>query len=397
VRGAAAGSGDPGECTGGGGVTALRPCPAAAPVPELVSVPGPRSGYLPGLDLLRVVASTLVVYTHVATWFAYRGYDWSPAQFVDRAVGDAFRLNTAFSFVGVATFLVVSGVVVTQVTAREGPGQFLWRRVSRIAPLLFVATAAAWALVNLDLLDTADGPLGVGDLLRELVLANLFLGPVVAPLAVTWTLLVQIAFYAYVSATIPLLRRWPWLPPTAAACLVVVTLSVSAGDPNAALQRIAGIAAYLPVLCVGQVISLVRGGRLHPYAGTALGALHFLIYVWVDRMGAFSFQGVADSRTVALVVLVVLVVMNLRGRITTSRLVRSWSARTYAIYLVHPLCVYPVIDLLAPRVGVALALLVALVAVGVVSEVLHRFVERPANRWLRGRRKSPHPSVGVVR
>jgi peptidoglycan/LPS O-acetylase OafA/YrhL len=74
----------------------------------------------------------------------------------------------------------------------------------------------------------------------------------------------------------------------------------------------------------------------------------------------------------------------MNGPISRSKVIRGWSSRTYAIYLVHMLCMYPVLDALVPVVGADVSLLLALALTVLVAEVLHRFVEMPANRWIRG-------------
>jgi exopolysaccharide production protein ExoZ len=350
---------------------------------------GKPGTYLHGLDLLRVVASTLVIYTHVAAWFSTRGHVWGFAAWVDDNVIGPLRLNPGLSFAGVATFLVVSGLVVTHVADRETPAQFFRRRLARILPLLVVITALAWLMINLGLRLEENGQrsLSVLDLVKGITLAGFFTAPQVVILPVAWTLLVQIAFYGYITATIPLLRRYPWIAPAAAAALVCVVLSWATGAPEAGIIRLGIIAAYLPVLCIGQVISLVRAGKIHGAAGGALGAVHFLLFVWADHMGNYTHTGTAHPRTLLLVVCGVLLGITVAGRLSRCALVKNWSSRTYAIYLLHPLCIYPILDMLVPRLGLLVSLLLALTLLGVLAEIFHRFLEMPVYRWFRGRER----------
>ncbi|GAA0224269.1 hypothetical protein GCM10010492_23040 [Saccharothrix mutabilis subsp. mutabilis] len=351
-----------------------------------------KGDYLHGLDLLRVFASCAVVLTHLFAWFAIHGQGFKPAVWVDETVVAALHVNRGVAFLGVATFLVVSGVVVTHVAARESPTEFLRRRVVRLLPLLWVATVMAWVLINMGFrVSGANDPaLGVGDLLRGLVLGNFFQRPQIGLVGVTWTLLVQIGFYAYVAATIPVLRRKPWIPPLAAAVLVLVVVLV-AGQLNWVwLYRVGVLIGYLPLLCIGQLVSLVHSRRVSPVVGTAIAAVHFLIVVWLDKL-SWYFQGDAVPRTVLLVVLATVLVVSMSGPFLRSGFVRGWAKRTYAIYLVHLMAMYPVFDLLMPHLNRTLVVVLGVVWVAVLSELLHRFVEMPADRavrrWERRRRE----------
>jgi peptidoglycan/LPS O-acetylase OafA/YrhL len=351
----------------------------------------PRAGYLHGLDVLRVLAAGAVLYTHVANWFDTRSRMWWLGTRVDGAVIGPLHLNPNLSFVGVATFLVISGLVVTQVAFRETPGQFLRRRLVRILPALWCFTTVSWVLINLGWGPASTGQRTVGflDYLDNLVLADFFKDPQVVQLQVTWTLLIQIVCYGFVAATIPLLRRQPWIPPALAATAVSVTLAAVSGTSSVALHRVGIIAAFLPALCIGQLISMVRSGRLHPAAGFALATVHFALFVRADHLGVgYMHTGTSYPRTLALVVLGVLLVMDARGPLATSPVVRAAAKRTYALYLVHETCVYPLLDRLAPRIGPTAALAVVILLVAVAVEALHRLVEMPVQNWLRDRRRA---------
>jgi exopolysaccharide production protein ExoZ len=312
-------------------------------------------GHLHGLDLLRVIASCLVVVTHIASWFTTRGHPWALVESANEEVVEPLRLSPNLSLFGVALFLIISGVVVTHVADREGPGQFLWRRLVRILPVLFAATFVAWCLVNLglNLAWSGERSLTPGDLLATMTLAGFFMDPQVVLIGVTWTLLVQIAFYAYVALTIPFLRRHPWMPSAAAVVLVYVVLSLTSGTHSKPVHQIGVIAAYLPLLCIGQLMSLVRAGKVTPIAATAVGSMHFLLFVWADRIGGYTTTSDPGSRTIMLAVLVTLLLMRVNGPVSRSGLIKAWSRRTYTIYLVHQVTMYPILDLMVPRVGPA--------------------------------------------
>lgn len=353
--------------------------------PEVQAPPRQGAGYMHGLDLLRVIASVAVVLTHLVAWFTLRGKDFWLAQWLERDLVGTLHLNPRLSFFGVATFLVVSGVVVTHVADRESPLQFLRRRVVRIAPLLWVVTPIVWLLINLgfQVSSAKEGDLTFGDLVSGLFLANYFIDPPVALVAVTWTLQIQIVFYAYVALTIPLLRTRPWIPPLAAVSLCFLTLLITAQFPTNIGHQIGQFGAYLPVLCIGQLISLVHSGKVHPVAGTAIGSAHFMLFVWLDKVGGYTSQGDSVPRTLFIAVLLTIVLVSASGPVARSAFVRGWSKRTYVIYLVHLSCMYPLFDTLMGVLDPTLVALMGLTLVALVSEILHRLVEMPANNAIR--------------
>jgi exopolysaccharide production protein ExoZ len=358
--------------------------------------PPPRRPYLHGLDLLRVVASVLVVYTHVSNWFSTRGHESWLMGFLNGSVVEPFQLNPGMSFAGVSIFLLVSGIVVTYVGERETSRQFLRRRLARILPLLAVVTIVAWVLINLGLYlsETRQESLDLLDLLKGITLAGFFTTPEVVLLGVAWTLVNQIFFYAYASVTLPLLRRRAWVPSALAAALVCVGLSLTAGVQDVGVHRLGMVAAYFPVMCIGHVVSLVTTRKISALTGTALGAVHFLLFVWADKLGGYLDTGTAHPRTLLLTVGLVVLCMHIGGRVSRAPVVKNWSSRTYAIYLLHPLCIYPIMDWLVPYLGTAASLLIALALLAVTTELCHRYVEMPANRWFRNREKPTMTASG---
>ncbi|SNR68395.1 Peptidoglycan/LPS O-acetylase OafA/YrhL, contains acyltransferase and SGNH-hydrolase domains [Haloechinothrix alba] len=354
---------------------------------------GADRGRMYGLDLLRVLASLVVVYTHSANWFATRGHDWWLSTGVDRYVTAPLNLNPRLSFVGVAAFFLISGLVITHVAGRESGPLFLRRRASRILPLLFATTFAVWCLINLGLYvpESGQDSVNLADLILAATLFGFFTTPEVVLLGLAWTLLIQVVFYLYIGVTATLLRTHPWMPFAIAAAITTAGLSLGTGSEDVAVHRLGLIAAYLPILCIGALIALVHQGKVHPGAGTALGAVHFMLFVWADRIGEHLHTGDAHPRLVALMITIVVLVLGVRDRLSTSPVIKGWARRTYAIYLLHPLCLYPVLDQLVPVIGTEAALVIALVVLVAVVEAAHRWFEVPVDRWVRAREKPRAP------
>ncbi|WP_199440657.1 acyltransferase family protein [Umezawaea beigongshangensis] len=346
---------------------------------------GGRSEYLHGLDVLRVVASAAIVYTHLASWISGKNRSWPIGDLVN-AVTSPLHLRPDLAFIGVASFLLVSGLVVTRVSLRESPGEFLRRRAVRVLPPLWAALILAFAVVSTGLVRemAPESAATALHLLNNAWFGPYFVGGAVL-LPVVWTLLVQLAFYAFTALTIPLLRRWPWLPSAVAAALISVTTSLV---PQGAVGPVRTVVAFLPIVFIGQLISLAQAGRVRLGAAVALGAVHLLLFVRADLVSRGIFTpGGGYHNVLLMIVLLVLLFMSANGPVARSRWTRALARRTYSVYLVHMPIGFAVLELLVDAIGASWALLISVLVIAVATELFYRAVERPLERLLRRRRR----------
>lgn len=136
---------------------------------------------LPGLDGLRAVSITLVIFAHVA----------QPAWYADYGV------------FGVYIFFVISGFIITLLLCQEEHavgrihiGHFYWKRAFRILPPAVLYLIVANALLGVDLRDAAHCLLFV---------RNVFDGPVYT--AHYWSLSIEEQFYLFWPVLFLLLRK----------------------------------------------------------------------------------------------------------------------------------------------------------------------------------------------
>ncbi|GAB3503633.1 acyltransferase family protein [Amycolatopsis cihanbeyliensis] len=355
--------------------------------------------YMHGLDALRVICSFTVVYTHVAGWARMHGTEFWLAELVEGGVVGPLHLSSLLGFVGVGSFLLVSGVVVTHVGFGERPGQFLARRAVRLFPAFWIAILVGWLLIHVGVL-VRPRPVTGEDLWLNLALLNFTVPGAIDVDGVTWTLTVQVVFYAFVAATMFLLRGRPWLPPAIGAALVSVLLSFTNTQDTTALVHLRTIATFLPVLFIGQLVMLTRRKEISPPLGIVLGAVHFLLAVRAAATWPDTPNGEAYPRTLLILVLILLLCSRASGRLVRSRWVRTIADRTYAIYLLHFPLVLGTLNLLAEPIGFLPALLIGLLVLAGAVELLYRYVERPVasayRRWERTRsRRSARTDHGV--
>src|SRR6478736_1428564 len=149
---------------------------------------------LTGANLLRFFAVLAVIYSHISFYLIDDlGTGWWFIDVVYQIFIERGGLNQHLSFVGVAVFMMLTGVLITRSAIRSEPGHFLFNRLGRILPAFWVAVLAAIVLVRLGINGMFSGQDGVSnvDAALSFVLGGFFLKPEVAVLGVTWTLAVQ--------------------------------------------------------------------------------------------------------------------------------------------------------------------------------------------------------------
>lgn len=357
-----------------------------------------RTGYLHGLDWLRVIASAAVVYAHTRDWFAHGRETWWVNGALNTAVLDPLRVGSLMAPLAVTTFFLISGLVVTYAAQKETPGRFLARRMVRLVPALWVVLIAVWLLTRfgLDAGARGAGAADVGTLLTNLTLLNYATGSAGLDL-VTWTLTVQVPFYFLVAATIPLMRRWPWLPPALSLTLLSVLMSVVHNEDSSSAHTARVVVTLLPVMVIGQVIALVRLGKLPLPAGIAYGCLAWLLVVRGDLTSDFTPAVPGYPQMVVCIALLTIICSRLTGGVVGAHWVKALADRTYAVFLLHVPVLYLTPHLLSTTAGTTLAFVVAMVGIAVTADLLYRFVEKPTVRWYRRWENRGHNSAERAR
>ncbi|MFJ4621254.1 acyltransferase family protein [Streptomyces sp. NPDC088812] len=355
---------------------------------------------LPSLTGLRFWAALLVVLYHLS-----------------RQVGPVPGLSEAvwYGRSGVTFFFVLSGAVLawTYDGARVPARVFLWRRFARVWPLLAVSvglSVAVWAVMG--------RTVPAGAVAATLLLVHAwFPQPVVFtggnPAA--WSLSDEAWFYLVFPALLAVLagrraRVWAWTAAAVVGAALVLWPALSGLPPTTrnwaldylpltrSLQFVLGVVAGLalrrgwrPPLPLPVAISLVAGWHLAlvPWSNAVPDALWYGPYNASQWLSAPLFAALICAAARA----------DLDGRRTG--LGGAWTIRlghwSFAWYLLHEIVIrVAVFHWGKPAPGGGTAVFWAGVAAVslALAAMAYRWVERPAERWLRGLagRSSPAPA-----
>jgi peptidoglycan/LPS O-acetylase OafA/YrhL len=354
------------------------------------SVRARPSDRLQFLDALRGVAVGLVLVQHV-------GERLFPA------VRELSTHGVQLGQLGVMIFFLCSGFIIPATLERSGDGgrraglRAFWRsRFFRLFPLYWLSLLAA-LLLSAAGRQPAGGALTGADWLANATMLQPVLG---APHAIDvyWTLSLEMAFYLSVAALFALgwHRRSVALSLTASAgCLVASLLAEPVAGRGLPLM-----AFCLVTMFTGTVFLRWHNGtvRLRTLAGCVLAAVvagGTLLWTRLDvdgpteALGSRSLVPMASAWIGAYAVFAL--GLALRGRRFPRRLTRLGTI-SYSVYLVHAVLL-GVLPVLPSPVLTAVVWGAAVIG---VSELTHRFVERPAIALGR-RRPAPAAAAAVPR
>lgn len=324
-----------------------------------------------------------------------------------------FERIFSLGYVGVTFFFILSGMVLTR-AFREGdrPGGFYGRRIARVWPLHVVTTITAAVVIAG--LGGQQSPLALAFIIPMLHAFVPSSGVYYGYNGVSWTLSCEAFFYLL----FPLLIIWAgktrkplvWIAGIFLA-MCAVTAAVLAAAP-----ALAAATGFTPEAFGGYILNIFPGYRIGEFIiGILLGvllqrgwrppvtvnqAIALCLAVLVAlTVGGGLLLGSAANLSLPIVGLVVLLPFallisaaasgDLQAR--PSFLHNRWLVRlgeaSFALYLVHHL-VLQVFGTVAggwPDAARWLLAVLAIIASLVLAEAAHRWVEKPAERFLRAR------------
>jgi exopolysaccharide production protein ExoZ len=287
-----------------------------------------------------------------------------------------------FGAFGVDVFFVISGFIMAYLCAAK-PDHFFRRRLIRILPLYWTATAAVFAAcLAFPAMMRTTRP-DVAELVKSLLFIPFLKSPghIQPTLFLGWTLNYEMFFYTTVAVGLWLSRRRAvafsaaLVIATMAASLPFVHRSVAAefyANPIV-LEFVAGMALFR----IWKRIPVVSRGVLWTIASASTVAL-----IALDGAAGPTLRR-AGLMAAAFALVFAVVMLSRSGADTRSRLAVLCGDASYVLYLLHPYAVRPATRLLARYGAYNFATVMAVVAATVaIAIVVHVYCERPVTGWL---------------
>lgn len=346
---------------------------------------------LNSLTSLRYLAAAAVVVTHVNPYFLTSS---------DQVAA------TAYWYVGVSFFFVLSGFVLTWSCTSQRAGTFWWNRFSRIWPLQATMMVVAYVF----LWDWEQHPTSpLGWVLQPFLLQGWDPNPNVyaGGNGPTWSLSCEFFFYALFPLAIIGVRklRGRGLAVTAAATIAVMIAVPAEVGPHVSAATYTWLFFYLPGYRFGEfLIGMLLARAMALGLRVKRPSIAYLVAwagfaVWMVAVARYTqdHQGVAIARPFAtlfvLPCFVLLIVAgasaDLGGR---ARLMSGWlpvklGEWSFALYMVHD----PLVTLVTRHGWLSIDgrpaglgyMLLFLAGCTVVAAVAHYVLEKPVERWLR--------------
>lgn len=351
--------------------------------------------YVPSLTGLRFVAALGVVACHMSLLGVIRDQE--------------FTRFSAFGFLGVGFFFVLSGFVLAWVAKdADTPLSFCRRRFARVYPLYLALLGPGSVLALLGLLEVS----GLATVLSVLLLQSW--SPSLEYIELTpnlpgWSLSVEAFLYLMFPVLGWRLIRWDTRRLyMAGAVILLVMVSVAVVAQAAMSPSAAKVLTYffppfrLGDFLLGVILATLvsrRAIRLPPLSAACAAAIASVALLALVFPGVYP--GVASVAMLPLFLLVIGAAADADLRRRSSpfrgRTMVTLGAWSYALYLVH----FPALLIWTTAGGPSLSsnrLLAAgefVVAVGVLvllSGAAHRLIEQPAERRLRARWRAPAPA-----
>ena len=352
-------------------------------------------GQISSVHILRGVAALLVVWSHLSAYWLFVIGETSAIQDAWTTVlAGPLHIYQDGGFLGVVLFFLISGYIVTHASLSETRRSYVVKRVLRIFPALASSLVVLWVLMHV--MAALGQPLPVltgapaSRWLQTLLLVDFFTpGPHV--LSVTWTLAIELIFYALVLVALGRQRAYP-LRTTVAMVAVwalacwLVTGSVLGTPPT---PETSGLIILVGVLLVGRCLYLAHARLAHRAAcvglAVATGAL-VGFFQDVENPGFLTERaGTAGEPVVTYAVaLAVFVAMLWWSPARATWPLARLGDISYSLYLLHLPVGFAVLGVLHRfDVPSSLATLVAIAAAVLAADVSFRLVERPSQQAAR--------------
>ena len=358
------------------------------PQPDSDPSGGPRQ-FVPFVHALRGIASLIVVWSHlVGFWLYSTSTSWQPYTVFYTDVMLPLHLYRGGGHLGVVVFFLISGYIISLVAEIDNLGEFVIKRFFRLFPVLLLSMVSV-AAVNMALESAgfASFPGSHVPTFREIIGAASLYDQIILSksdvLTVTWTLVVEVAFYGFVAAIYPMMKTKP-----VKSTLLILGIGVLIYSQRANSQLVAmwgEYTLYLPLFIVGRIGYLAKMNRIDWKVAALLFALTAMIFIQIDVAihpdFLFTKAEVIPAYTYVQGMLIFFGAM-LAGEFH-SKFLTFFANISYSLYLLHLPVGLSILVMARDHLDYNLALPLAIAASMPAATLSWRFIEVPSQEVAR--------------
>ena len=303
-------------------------------------------------------------------------------------VSETYGLEFKTGASGVDIFFVISGFIMWVTTEGKpvGPQKFMLRRLIRIVPLYWIATAATFLVAVLKPQFFFNSNSSIGNLIGSLFFLPIIKDEALHPVVEQgWTLSYEIFFYLIfsISLLLPEFRRF-WFLMAALVTVVIAHYLLPSGYARVFTEPV--ILEFAAGVVIGRLWK--QGFRLSFRAAIGLMIAGFVLLLASDLMAHFD-RAVRWGVPAVLLLSGAVFAERERG-VPKLAFLHFLGDASYSIYIWHVLTGIMVMALLL-RLGVPYAVQPAFVALGSLAFaiVCYLYIERPIVRKTRSARPQP--------
>lgn len=334
---------------------------------------------LASLDFLRLIAALSVVAFHYFFRGAAGGAPLMP-------VANPFLAPYAiYGYLGVNLFFLISGYVIAWSAEGRPAVEFGIARLVRIYPGFVICMTISF--VVLWLAESPALPVTLSQYFANLTIFAPALGQPFVD-GVYWSIVLELVFYGWVALAVMTGIFKSWRLEFVAAMLIIS--AINEGFIGSSALRMLFVTEFTPLFAMGMIAQIIHSRGVSPDAVTLAFAAFVLSFanVTITRDWMAAHYGVAlsnDALFVAnsVVVGLFLAALAVGASLRSSTATLAIGGLTYPLYLLHQNIGYVTIPYLEPALGSAGSVLVTMAMITLISWLVWRLFERPAQPALK--------------
>jgi peptidoglycan/LPS O-acetylase OafA/YrhL len=337
------------------------------------------------LDNLRALAVCLVTLAHLGGWWL-GSIGTSIVEFtIYSRITEKLLLYQSAGHLAVLIFFLISGYIIAHVTEYEDTRIFIIKRFFRIFPPLIVCILAMCVIVAVSRAIGIRDPLGMKEFSFRSVVATMLLvsRPLGIPdfLSVTWTLVIEFAYYIMCSFCMLSPRKTTRI----IGIYLLALASAVIGMLHAPFREFSIHLVYVLFILVGHSIYYMQVDHKRRFFYGSIGLLSFCSFLAIyDRYFPQKIASLPAVTLASYCIAIATFCFAMKWLTKTTRFISYLSTISYSLYLYHvPIGSFVAYYIFSCTQSARLAVFAAIGMSIVVAHVANKLIEVPSQKMAR--------------